>query len=59
MVWERSAPKMELFRNPKINFMGAMKPAFVISMLLITASIVSLLIHGDINLLREMAELAL
>jgi preprotein translocase subunit SecF len=37
---------MEFFRNPKINFVGAMKPAFTISMILILASAVSLVIHG-------------
>ncbi len=26
---------MEFFRNPKINFVGAMKPAFTISMILL------------------------
>ncbi|MEZ4387797.1 MAG: protein translocase subunit SecF [Candidatus Krumholzibacteriia bacterium] len=37
---------MEFFRNPKINFVGAMRPAFTISTLLVLASLVSLIVHG-------------
>ena len=37
---------MEFFRNPSINFVGAMKPAFTVSMILILVSAVSLVIHG-------------
>lgn len=37
---------MEIFRNPKINFVGAMRPAFTISALLVLASAVSLILHG-------------
>ena len=36
---------MEFFRNPKINFVGAMKPAFTISAVLVVASIIMLVIH--------------
>jgi preprotein translocase subunit SecF len=37
---------MEFFRNPHINFVGAMKPAFTVSMILILISAVSLVLHG-------------
>jgi preprotein translocase subunit SecF len=37
---------MEFFRNPKFNFVGAMKPAFTVSMLLLLAALVSLIAHG-------------
>jgi preprotein translocase subunit SecF len=37
---------MEFFRNPKINFVGAMKPAFTISAILVVVALVSLVIHG-------------
>jgi preprotein translocase subunit SecF len=37
---------MEFFRNPNINFMGAMKPAFTISAILVFASLVALVIMG-------------
>jgi preprotein translocase subunit SecF len=38
--------KMEFFRNSNINFVGAMKTAFSFSILLVIASIVSLVLHG-------------
>ena len=37
---------MEFFRNPSINFVGAMKVAFTISVILFFISAVSMLIHG-------------
>ncbi len=37
---------MELFRDAKLNVVGAMKPAFTFSMILIAISVVSLVIHG-------------
>ncbi len=37
---------MEFFRNPHLNFVGSMKGAFIVSMVLLVASIVSLTIHG-------------
>ncbi len=37
---------MELFRNANINFVGAMKPTFTISVILVLLSLGSLLIHG-------------
>lgn len=37
---------MEFFRNPNINFVGGMKGAFMLSVLLIAVCIVSLVIHG-------------
>jgi len=37
---------MEFFRNPKINFVGSMKGAFTVSMVLIALSLLSLIIHG-------------
>ena len=37
---------MEFFRNPKINFIGSMKGAFIVSMVLVITCVVSLLIHG-------------
>jgi len=37
---------MEFFRDPKINFVGAMKPAFTISAVLVLVTIVSLILHG-------------
>ncbi len=42
---ERSDKTMEFFRNPKINFVGGMKPAFTISAVLVLASIIMLIIH--------------
>jgi len=37
---------MEFFKNPNINFVGAMKPAFIISVVLIVISIVTVIAHG-------------
>jgi preprotein translocase subunit SecF len=37
---------MEFFRDPKINFVGAMKPVFTISVLLVLLTVVSLILHG-------------
>lgn len=37
---------MEFFKNPKINFVGAMKVAFTFSALLVVVSAVLMLIHG-------------
>ncbi len=37
---------MEFFRNPNINFTGAMKPAFTFSAILVVVSLIALLIHG-------------
>ena len=37
---------MEFFRDPKINFVGAMKPVFTISAVLVVVTIVSLILHG-------------
>ncbi|MCP4574488.1 MAG: protein translocase subunit SecF [bacterium] len=37
---------MEFFRDSKINFVGGMKMAFMISVVLVVLSVVSLLIHG-------------
>jgi preprotein translocase subunit SecF len=37
---------MEFFRNPKINFVGAMKPAFTVSVILLLVAAVSLVLHG-------------
>lgn len=37
---------MEFFRNPNINFVGAMKGTFSFSMVLIAISVVMLVIHG-------------
>ena len=37
---------MEFFRNPKINFVGAMKPAFTLSAVLVLVAVVSLILHG-------------
>jgi len=37
---------MEIFRNPKINFVGAMKPAFIVSAILVLVSVASLILHG-------------
>lgn len=37
---------MEFFRDPKINFVGAMKAAFIVSVVLVIVSAVSLVIHG-------------
>jgi preprotein translocase SecF subunit len=37
---------MEFFKDPKINFVGAMKPAFTISAVLVLVAAVSLVIHG-------------
>ncbi|MBU2502512.1 protein translocase subunit SecF [bacterium] len=37
---------MEFFRNPSINFVGAMKAAFTVSAILVVVSAVLMLIHG-------------
>ncbi len=37
---------MEFFKNPNINFVGAMKPAFTVSTAMILLSAVLMLIHG-------------
>ncbi len=37
---------MEFFTNPKINFVGTMKPAFTLSATLVVISAVLMLIHG-------------
>jgi preprotein translocase SecF subunit len=37
---------MEFFRNPKFNFVGAMKPAFMFSAVLVIVSLVALLFMG-------------
>jgi len=37
---------MEFFKNPKINFVGGMKSAFIVSVILVGLSVVSLVIHG-------------
>jgi len=37
---------MEFFQNPKINFVGAMKPAFMISAILVVVSLVTLFSMG-------------
>ncbi len=37
---------MEFFRDPKINFVGAMRPVFAISAVLFVITIVSLILHG-------------
>ncbi len=37
---------MEFFKNPSINFVGAMKPAFSLSAALVVISAVLMLIHG-------------
>jgi preprotein translocase subunit SecF len=37
---------MEFFRNPNINFVGAMKPAFTVSAILVLLAAVSLILHG-------------
>jgi len=37
---------MEFFRNPNFNFVGAMKPAFIFSTVLVLAALVSLVMHG-------------
>jgi preprotein translocase SecF subunit len=37
---------MEFFRNPQINFVGAMKTAFTISVVLVVVAAVSLVLHG-------------
>jgi preprotein translocase subunit SecF len=37
---------MEFFRNPKINFVGAMKPAFIASVILVILAAISLVLHG-------------
>ncbi|MCP4290718.1 MAG: protein translocase subunit SecF [bacterium] len=37
---------MEFFRNPNINFIGAMKPAFTFSVVLIALSLILLVING-------------
>jgi preprotein translocase subunit SecF len=36
---------MEFFRNPKINFVGAMKPAFTLSAILVVVALLSLVFH--------------
>jgi preprotein translocase subunit SecF len=42
----KADPTMEFFRNPKINFVGAMRPVFTISIILVIVAAVSLVIHG-------------
>jgi len=37
---------MEFFKNPNINFIGSMKPAFSFSVVLILLSLILLVIHG-------------
>jgi preprotein translocase subunit SecF len=37
---------MEFFKNPNINFVGAMKVAFAISVVLVVASAITLIAHG-------------
>ena len=37
---------MEFFKDPKINFVGGMKVAFSISVVLILVSIVTVIAHG-------------
>jgi preprotein translocase SecF subunit len=37
---------MEFFRNPNINFTGAMKPAFTVSVILVAAALLLLAIQG-------------
>ncbi|MGD9547174.1 MAG: protein translocase subunit SecF [Candidatus Krumholzibacteriia bacterium] len=37
---------MEFFRNPNINFVGAMKAAFTVSAILVVVSAVLMIIHG-------------
>ena len=37
---------MEIFKTPKINFVGAMKPAFTLSVALLVVCVVTLLLHG-------------
>ena len=37
---------MEFFRNSKINFVGGMKVAFTLSMILVAVCVISLIIHG-------------
>ncbi|MBD3222866.1 protein translocase subunit SecF [bacterium] len=41
---------MEFFRNPKINFVGAMRPAFTVSVILLIAAAISLVIQGGPHL---------
>ena len=43
---ERSDKTMEFFRNPNFRFVGAMKPAFTVSAILVFVSIIAMLIHG-------------
>jgi preprotein translocase subunit SecF len=37
---------MEFFKDPKINFVGAMKAAFIVSVVLIVVSLGTLIVHG-------------
>ena len=37
---------MEFFKDPKINFVGAMKPAFILSAILVVVSLATLVAHG-------------
>ncbi len=37
---------MEFFKNPNINFVGSMKPAFSLSVTLIVITVILMLIHG-------------
>jgi preprotein translocase subunit SecF len=37
---------MEFFREPKINFVGAMKPVFILSTILFVVTVASLILHG-------------
>ncbi len=41
---------MEFFKNPNINFIGSMKPAFSLSVVLVLLSLVLLVIHGGPHL---------
>ena len=41
---------MQFFRDTKVNFVGAMRPAFIFSMLLILIGVVSLIAHGGPHL---------
>lgn len=37
---------MEFFRQSKINFVGAMRPVFILSVILVLVTLVSLVLHG-------------
>ncbi len=41
---------MQFFKNTEINFVGAMKPAFILSTILILVGIASLIMHGGPNM---------